>query len=238
MNSDMYETVEISHLFCFGSVRSSFAILYFLTSGHVMEQHAQFLSILHSQSKLLGHFTVFSPSQCWGTRLGELSAINNIRRTGRDGPEAFGVSVRTISVWECSNIVFFLQELSLCSFIYLAFYLNRIIRQVSAQNALQRRSCRWNQITILKPTGAECFDCQECPAGQGLVPQCGSRITADVSVECVHCQKGEGYSDKHDISSCKPCTICDPNEETISPCTATKNAKCGKCNSGWVVIFW
>ena len=28
MNSDMYETVEISHLFCFGSVRSSFAIVF------------------------------------------------------------------------------------------------------------------------------------------------------------------------------------------------------------------
>ena len=43
---------------------------------------------------------------------------------------------------------------------------------------------------------------------------------------------------KHSISSCKPCTIWDLNEETISPCTATKNAKCGKCNSGWVAIFW
>ena len=131
-------------------------------------------------------------------------------------------------------ILHFFSRNWVCSFILF----EPIIRQVSAQNALQGRSCRWNQITILKPKESECFNCPECPAGQGLVPQCGSRITADVSVECVHCQKGESYSDKHDISSCKPCTICDPNEETISPCTATNNAKCGKCNSGWVVIFW
>ncbi|KAM7447122.1 hypothetical protein ABFA07_004566 [Porites harrisoni] len=95
------------------------------------------------------------------------------------------------------------------------------------------RSCRWNQMSVLKPTGTECFNCPECPAGQGLVPQCGSRITADVSVECVHCQTGENYSYKRDISSCKPCTICDPNEQTISLCTASKNAVCGKCKSGY-----
>ena len=67
-----------------------------------------------------------------------------------------------------------------------------------------------------------------------MVPQCGSRITADVTVECVKCKLGKSYSDKQDISSCKPCTICDPNEETISPCTAMKNAVCGECNAGYV----
>ena len=103
--------------------------------------------------------------------------------------------------------------------------------QVNAEFKLPR-SCRWNQISVLKPTGTECFNCPECPAGQGLVPQCGSRITADVSVECVHCQTGEGYSYKRDTSSCKPCTICDSNEQTISLCTASKNAVCGKCKSG------
>ena len=75
-------------------------------------------------------------------------------------------------------------------------------------------------------------NCPECPEGLGLVPQCGSRITTDEAVECTECQEGKSYSDTHDISSCKPCTICDPNEETISPCTRTKNAICGKCNAG------
>ena len=80
----------------------------------------------------------------------------------------------------------------------------------------------------------ECLACSECPDGEGLVPQCGSRVTADVKVQCVQCTTGESYSDKHDFSSCKPCTICDPNEETISACTATENAVCGECNAGYV----
>ena len=36
---------------------------------------------LESQAKLLGHFTVFLPSQCWCARFGELTAIHNIGRT-------------------------------------------------------------------------------------------------------------------------------------------------------------
>ena len=92
-----------------------FFLLYYLTSGHAMEQPSQFITILQSQSKLLGDFTVSSPSQCWCTRIGESSAINNIRSgTGSDEPEvkkrAFGGSVRTIFVWDCicNNIAFFL----------------------------------------------------------------------------------------------------------------------------------
>lgn len=104
--------------------------------------------------------------------------------------------------------------------------------QVSAQPGTSGTTCRWNQLTILHPAGTECVDCPECPEGFGLDPQCGSRITSGVTVECVACQEGKSYSDKHDLSSCKPCTICDPNEETISPCTATKNAVCGKCKPG------
>ena len=35
------------------------------------------------QSKLLGHFAVVLPTQCWCTRFGELTAINNVGRTRR-----------------------------------------------------------------------------------------------------------------------------------------------------------
>lgn len=110
--------------------------------------------------------------------------------------------------------------------------------QFSAQETIPLK-CRWNQITLGRPgKAAECFDCSECPEGLGLVPQCGSIAGADVLVECVKCKPGETYSDKHDVSSCKPCTICDPNEEMISPCTATKNAVCGKCNAGYVCLYY
>lgn len=110
--------------------------------------------------------------------------------------------------------------------------------QFSAQETF-RRKCRWNQITLGRSGKAvECLDCSECPEGLGLVPQCGSIAGADAVVECVKCKPGETYSDKHDFSSCKPCTICDPNEEMISPCTATKNAVCGKCNAGYVCLYY
>ena len=106
--------------------------------------------------------------------------------------------------------------------------------QFSAQ-ATYRRQCRWNQIALGRPGKAvECLDCPVCPEGLGLVPQCGSVAGINATVECVQCKLGETYSDKHDLSSCKPCTICDLNEEKISPCTETKNAVCGKCKAGYV----
>ena len=40
-------------------------------------------SCLQSQSKLLGHFAVFLPSQCWRARFGELTVITNIGRMRR-----------------------------------------------------------------------------------------------------------------------------------------------------------
>ena len=98
MNSDMYKLRR--YRICSAlEVYAAVLLLYFLTSGHVMDQPAQFISILPSPSKWLGHFSVSSPSQCWCTRFGELSAINNIPRTGRDGPELKKESFR----WKCPN---------------------------------------------------------------------------------------------------------------------------------------
>lgn len=95
------------------------------------------------------------------------------------------------------------------------------------------RDCLWNQHTIFHAKGVACRDCPTCPEGLGLNPQCGSRVRANEDVECTPCEEGIGYSDTYDISSCKPCTICDPNEETIHRCTPTTNAVCGKCNAGF-----
>ena len=121
-----------------------FFLLYYLTSGHAMEQPSQFITILQSQSKLLGDFTVSSPSQCWCTRIGESSAINNIRSgTGSDEPEvkkrAFGGSVRTIFVWDCicNNIAFFLQELSLFVYFIRSNYSSGICPKCTTRKELQ-----------------------------------------------------------------------------------------------------
>ena len=55
----------------------------FLPPYSVLDGKPTFLTYLQSQSKLLAHFAVFLPSQCWCARFGELTAINNIGRTRR-----------------------------------------------------------------------------------------------------------------------------------------------------------
>ena len=57
-----------------------------------------------SQSKLLGHFCVSLSAQCWCTRLGDWTAINNFERdkgSTRRKNTAFGLSVPTLFVWDC-----------------------------------------------------------------------------------------------------------------------------------------
>ena len=64
----------------------------------------QKMTQLQSQSKLLGHFAVFLPSQSWCT-FSEVTAINNIgkvRRRARSKNTALRGSVPTTFVWDCS----------------------------------------------------------------------------------------------------------------------------------------
>ena len=67
--------------------------------------HAVIVNVkLPSQSKLLGHFCVFLSPQCWCTRFGDWTAINNFERdkgSTRRKKTAFGLIVPTIFVWDC-----------------------------------------------------------------------------------------------------------------------------------------
>ena len=72
---------------------------------------------LQSPLKLLGHFAVFLPSQCWCARFGELTAINNIgrrRRRAKTEKTALGGSVPSIFV-ETVVINYFPYSFRLCS---------------------------------------------------------------------------------------------------------------------------
>ena len=137
-------------MFCFGRVRGSFAIvffflLYYLTSGHAMEQPSQFISILQSQSKLLGDFTVSSPSQCWCTRFGESSAINNIqsgtgRAWARSKKKELSVEVSELFLSETVYVIilhFFLQELSLFVYFIRSNYSSGICPKCTTRKELQ-----------------------------------------------------------------------------------------------------
>lgn len=88
-----------------------------------------------------------------------------------------------------------------------------------------------SEIERYDPTdpGAEnitCIRCPECPEGQGLFPQCGSRVTKDIKIECIQCQANESYSNTHGIESCKACHECGL-KNVIQHCTPNKNRICG-----------
>ena len=81
------------------------------------KQESQKSIKVQSQLKMLGHFAVFLPSQCWCTRFGELTEINNIGRTRRRAKTeqtALGESVQSILV-ETVVINYFPYSFRLCS---------------------------------------------------------------------------------------------------------------------------
>ena len=81
------------------------------------KQESQKSIKLQSQLKLLGHFAVFLPLQCWCARFGELTVINNIGRTRRRAKTeqtALGGNVPSIFV-ETVVINYFPHSFRLCS---------------------------------------------------------------------------------------------------------------------------
>ena len=77
-----------------------------------------------------------------------------------------------------------------------------------------------------------CVKCPECPEGQGLFPQCGSRVPKGIKIECIQCQANVSYSNSHGIESCKACQKCGL-KNVIQQCTTDKNRICGtKCPKG------
>lgn len=93
--------------------------------------------------------------------------------------------------------------------------------------------CKYNEFITEDIIGNKtCIKCPKCPIGYGLTPQCGSIIKYGDHFRCEKCKDGETYSSTNDISSCKPCAICD--QEIISKCTPIKNSNCGKgCKEGF-----
>ena len=101
-----------------------------------------------------------------------------------------------------------------------------------------RTRCSLNsELELYDPTdtGAKimCRKCPECPEGQGLTPQCGSRVPINTTIECTPCKADVSYSDSHGIESCKACHECGL-KNIIQHCTPEKNRKCGtKCPQGY-----
>ena len=104
--------------------------------------------------------------------------------------------------------------------------------QLSAEGKprLPARCSQTSEIERYDPTdpGAEteCFECPDCPEGQGLSPQCGSRVPNTTKIECIQCQANVSYSDSHGIESCKACHDCGL-KNVIQHCSPDKKRICG-----------
>ena len=88
--------------------------------------------------------------------------------------------------------------------------------QLSAEGKPLTSGCsQTSQKELYYPTdqGAEntCVQCPECPEGQGLTPQCGSKVPNDTKIECVQCQAHVSSSNSSGVESCKPCQDCGLN---------------------------
>ena len=74
-----------------------------------------------------------------------------------------------------------------------------------------------------------CIDCLNCPPGQGLSHECGSKISSNATVTCVPCPESISFSTKYDMSSCTPCSApCSEDQVVLQNCTPTMNVKCDK----------
>ncbi|XP_056426980.1 tumor necrosis factor receptor superfamily member 22-like isoform X2 [Hyla sarda] len=71
--------------------------------------------------------------------------------------------------------------------------------------------------------------CLRCPPGNMVLRPC---TIEDTESTCAPCLPGHTFSEHlTGMSSCLPCTVCRADEEEVSPCTITKNAKC-QCKKG------
>ena len=110
--------------------------------------------------------------------------------------------------------------------------------QLSAEGKPLTSGCsQISQIELYYPTDPEaentCVECPECPEGQGLTPQCGSKVPNDTKIECIQCQANVSYCNSHGIESCKPCQDCGL-KNVIRHCSPEKNRICGtKCPQGY-----
>lgn len=99
-------------------------------------------------------------------------------------------------------------------------------------NSYPDRTCPALSYQILgkQNTTIRCQPCSDCPPGRQLTPPCGSKIQQNAVIACTVCPSN-AYKDSQGRGICLPCQKCSP-KQTISPCLAWKNARCGPCPRG------
>ncbi|CAL8361022.1 unnamed protein product [Merluccius merluccius] len=94
--------------------------------------------------------------------------------------------------------------------------------------AEESRDCREQEYR--DPLGT-CKACKPCDAGQELSKECGFGYGEDA--RCVGCRSGR-FKEDRGLQKCKPCLDCSlVNRSQKANCSATRNAMCGDCLSGY-----
>ena len=90
--------------------------------------------------------------------------------------------------------------------------------------------CTEFQFLVLYADGTtSCVDCESCPPGQGLSPECGTKISSSEMVHCMPCIQGSSFTTSYDTSSCIPCSApCSEDQLVNQTCTTTSDVKCAK----------
>ena len=100
----------------------------------------------------------------------------------------------------------------------------------------EARTCTYYEYIIESKSGnLTCLTCRSCPAGFGLVPQCGERIKDnEIKNKCEQCVLGKKYSAHEDRSSCNPCGSCADHQTVVKNCTLYSDSQCkDTCSKGF-----
>lgn len=91
--------------------------------------------------------------------------------------------------------------------------------------------CKKSQHWVENADGPpQCIDCQACPPGQTISPECGNSkpLTPDATVFCVPCQLGKSFSNEFSTSVCIPCSSCSKDQVVMKNCSRQADIECGK----------
>lgn len=96
---------------------------------------------------------------------------------------------------------------------------------------LPTNPCKKSQHWVENADGPpQCIDCQACPPGQTISPECGNSkpLTPDTTVFCVPCQLGKSFSKEFSTSVCIPCSSCSKDQVVMKNCSRQADIECGK----------
>ena len=93
--------------------------------------------------------------------------------------------------------------------------------------------CKDDQYLVVTRAGTFCKNCESCPSGYSLSPQCGSIVENTNDIKCAKCIAGKTFSEKPGKKQCSECSTCSVGQKELMPCNLTHDRVCGECDKGF-----